>query len=67
MKDVMSPIRHDEIRVVIRDDKGNVFHKDWKATADHKDAIHWTIQHGDLPHRLAGKIKTIEVMSGSHP
>lgn len=57
-------IRFDEIRVVVTDTEGNVFWREWRETADRIDAIRWTIESGDLPYALSGKIKNIEIIHG---
>lgn len=59
----MKEIRWDEIRVVITDSNGDAFCQDWKATADRRDAIRWTIEHGDLPYYLRGQIVCIRILT----
>lgn len=40
----------DEITVTIKDSKGKTFSRDWKSTADKRDAIRWTLESGDVPY-----------------
>lgn len=42
----------DEITVTIKDSKGKTFSRDWKNTSDKRDALRWTLEHGDLPYYI---------------
>jgi hypothetical protein len=42
----------DEITVTIKDSKGKTFSRDWKNTSDKRNAIRWTLEHGDLPYYI---------------
>jgi hypothetical protein len=42
--------REDEITVTIKDSTGKSFSRDWKNTSDKRNAIRWTLEHGDLPY-----------------
>ena len=59
----MDDIRFDEIRVLVKDDQGNEFSRDWRATADRRDAIRWTIESGDLPYTLTGTIVSVTILT----
>lgn len=39
----------DEITVTIKDSEGKTFSRDWRITADKRDAIRWTMGSADLP------------------
>lgn len=39
-----------EIKVTIKDSKGNTFSKSWKNTDDKRNAIRWTLESGDVPY-----------------
>jgi hypothetical protein len=61
----MEKVRSDEIRVLVTDAQGNRFHRDWKATADRRDALRWTLESGDLPYYVeVAKIENIRIISG---
>lgn len=38
------------ITVVVTDDQGHTFKRDWKAEAGKRDVIRWTIESPDLPY-----------------
>lgn len=40
----------DEITVTVKDTDGKTFSRDWKNADDKRDAIRWTLTHGDLPY-----------------
>ena len=40
----------DVITVTIKDSKGKTFIRDWMNTDDKRNAIRWTLEHGDLPY-----------------
>jgi hypothetical protein len=59
-------MRNDEIRVIIMDFNGKTFSKDWKNTSDKRNAIRWTLEHGDLPYYLdVAEIINIEVIGNT--
>ena len=54
-----------EIKVTIKDVKGNTFSKGWKDTPDKRDAIRWTLESGDVPYYLdVAAIVEIKVTKG---
>lgn len=40
----------DEITVTIIDSEGKTFSREWKNTSDKRNALKWTLEHGDLPY-----------------
>jgi len=42
----------DEITVTIKDSENKTFSRNWKNTNDKRDAVRWTLEHGDLPYYI---------------